>query len=258
MSEPLAKVERIRRMLPYATSERDEPLSIIPWTTYALIAANVLVFFYEFALTHQGAAQLNSFIADYALVPCEYTAHCALSPGTPTPFWLTLLTAMFLHGGWAHILGNMLFLWVFGSQIERSMGHLRYLAFYLVCGLGASAMEVAMAPTSTAPGLGASGAISGVLAAYLLLYPTSSVSTLLPISHFVIPIRLPAWLMIACWFLLQLGYGIASLDPSAAADVGGVAYWAHVGGFFTGAGFIWLFQRPDYVSQLRAYQHQVA
>jgi rhomboid family protein len=245
-------------MLPYATSARDEPLQSTPWTNYGLIAANVLVFCYELALNSQGAAQLNQFLLDYSLAPCEYTAHCAVSPGAPTPFWLTLFTAMFLHGGWAHLLGNMLFLWVFGSHIERSMGHLRYLAFYLVCGLGASAMEIAMAPTSTTPGLGASGAISGVLAAYLLLYPTSTVSTLLPISSIFIPIRLPAWVMIAGWFLLQLVSGIASLSSTAGADLGAVAYWALVGGFFTGAGFIWLFQRPDYVSRLRAYQHQVA
>jgi membrane associated rhomboid family serine protease len=245
-------------MLPYATSERNEPLQITPWTNYALIAANVLVFLFELTIGAQGVTQLNTFITDYALVPCEYTAHCAVYPGTPTPFWLTLFTSMFLHGGWAHLLGNMLFLWVFGSHIERSMGHLRYLAFYLACGLGASALEIATASTSSVPGLGASGAISGVLAAYLLLYPTSTVSTLLPISYLVIPIRLPAWLMIAGWFLLQLGYGIASLSPTASAHLGGVAYWAHVGGFVTGATLIWLFQRPDYVSQLRAYQHQAA
>jgi membrane associated rhomboid family serine protease len=245
-------------MLPYATSEHNEPLQITPWTNYALIAANFLVFFYELAVNSQGAAQINNFLLDYSLVPCEYTAHCAVYPGTPTPFWLTLFTSMFLHGGWAHLLGNMLFLWVFGSHIERSMGHLRYLAFYLVCGLGASALEIATAASSSVPGLGASGAISGVLAAYLLLYPTSTVSTLLPISYLVIPIRLPAWLMIAGWFVLQLAYGIASLSPTAGAGLGGVAYWAHVGGFVTGATLIWLFQRPDYVSQIRAYQGQAA
>jgi membrane associated rhomboid family serine protease len=248
-------------MLPYATSEHDEPLQITPWTTYALIAANILVFCYELALNSQGAAQLNTLLLDYALVPCEYTAQCAPYPGTPTPFWLTLLTSMFPHGGWAHLLGNMLFLWVFGSHIERSMGHLRYLAFYLLCGLGASALEIATAATSSVPGLGASGAIAGVLAAYLLLYPTSTVSTLLPISYVFIPIRLPAWVMIAGWFLLQLVSGVASLDPRTAADLGNVAYWAHVGGFVTGATLIWLFQRPDSVSRIRdyhAYQRQVA
>jgi membrane associated rhomboid family serine protease len=123
--------------------------------------------------------------------------------------------------------------------------------FYLLCGLGASAPEIATAANSTVPGLGASGAISGVLAAYLLLYPTSTVSTLLPISSLVIPIRLPAWLMIAGWFALQVVYGVASLNPNAGADLGGVAYWAHVGGFLTGATLIWLFQRPDYVRQIR-------
>src|SRR5262249_23317464 len=161
-----------------AASENDEPLQIVPWTNYGLIALNFLVFFYELAVSAQGEGPLNRFINGYSLVPCEYTSHCAVYAGTPTPFWLTLFTSMFLHGGWAHILGIMLFLWVFGSHIERSMGHLRYLIFYLACGLGASFLEIVTAANSNVPGLGASGAIAGVLAAYLVLYPTSTVRTL--------------------------------------------------------------------------------
>jgi membrane associated rhomboid family serine protease len=209
------------------------------------------VFFYELAVGTQGEGPLNRFIIDYSLVPCEYTGHCALYPGTPTPFWLTLFTSMFLHGGWAHILGNMVFLWVFGGHIERSMGHLRYLVFYLLCGLGASVLEIATAANSNVPGLGASGAIAGVLAAYLLLYPTSTVRGLLPISWVLIPVWLPAWVLIVGWFLLQLISGIASLSPDTGAAAGGVAYWAHVGGFLTGAVLIWPFSQPDQVAQLR-------
>jgi membrane associated rhomboid family serine protease len=243
-------------MIPYATSERDEPLQIVPWTNYGLIAANFLAFFYELAVGAQGDGPLNQFINGNSLVPCEYTHQCTLYPGTPTPFWLTLVTSMFLHAGWAHILGNMLFLWVFGGHIECSMGHLRYLVFYLLCGLGASALEIATSAGSNTPGLGASGAISGVLAAYLLLYPTSTVGTLLPISWILIPVRLPAWVLIVGWFLLQLVSGIASLSPDAGAAAGGVAYWAHVGGFVTGAALIWLCRQPDRVAKLRASQNR--
>lgn len=243
-------------MIPYATSENDEPLQIVPWINYGLIVANFLVFFYELDVGAQGGGPLNTFINGHSLVPCEYTHQCAVYPDTPTPFWLTLVTSMFLHGGWAHILGNMLFLWVFGGHVERSMGHLRYLVFYFICGMGANALEIATAANSNVPGLGASGAIAGVLAAYLLLYPTSTVRTVFPTSFTLIPIRMPAWVLIIGWFLLQLVSGVASLSPEAGAAVGGVAYWAHVGGFLTGAVLVWLFQRPEQVAKLRAHYAQ--
>jgi membrane associated rhomboid family serine protease len=134
-------------MIPYAASDVDEPTRIVTWTNYGLIALNFLVFFYELSVSAQGNTPFNQLISDYSLVPCEYTGHCALSAGTPTPFFLTLFTSMFLHASWDHILGNMLYLWVFGSHIERSMGHLRYLGFYLACGLGADALEIATAVT---------------------------------------------------------------------------------------------------------------
>jgi membrane associated rhomboid family serine protease len=149
------------------------------------------VFFYELAVGAQSNAPFTRLLDGYSLVPCEYTGHCALYAGTPTPFFLTLFTSIFLHASWDHILGNMLYLWVFGSHIERSMGHLRYLAFYLACGLGADALEIATAVNSNEPSLGASGAIAGVLGAYLVLYPTSMVRTLLPVS----------WILIPCAFL---------------------------------------------------------
>ncbi|MGZ3674246.1 MAG: rhomboid family intramembrane serine protease, partial [Ktedonobacterales bacterium] len=153
----------------------------------------------------------------FSLVPCEYTAHCAVYPGTPTPFWLTLFTSMFLHASWTHLLGNMAFLWVFGGHVERSMGHLRYLVFYFLCGLGADALEIATSATSNVSGLGASGAIAGVLGAYLLLYPTSTVRAVLPINWVLIPVWLPAWVLIVGWFLLQLVSGVASLSTDAGA-----------------------------------------
>lgn len=245
-------------MIPYAASEEDEPMQIVPWTNYGLIAVNFLVFFYELAVGAQGDAPLNQFINDFSLVPCEYTGHCTVYAGTPTPFWLTLFTSMFVHAGWAHILGNMVFLWVFGGHVERSMGHLRYLVFYFLCGLGANVLEIATSATSNVPGLGASGAISGVLGAYLMLYPTSTVRALLPISRVLIPVLVPAWVLIIGWFLLQLVSGVASLSLNAGAAAGGVAYWAHVGGFVTGSALIWLFRQPDRVAQLRAYHSRAA
>lgn len=236
--------------IPYTAADTDDPQSIFPWVNVGLIALNFLVFLYELSLGSQGDTTLNNFLNSYSLVPCEYTNHCTVYAGTPFPFFLTLFTSMFLHAGWAHILGNMLFLYVFGNHIERSMGHGRYLAFYLICGMGANALEIATAVNSNLPGLGASGAIAGVLAAYLVLYPTSRIGTVIPIGIFFLPARLPAWLFIIGWFGLQLIDGVMSLNSTSA---GGVAYWAHVGGFATGLVLVRLFTQPERVSQIRAY-----
>jgi membrane associated rhomboid family serine protease len=237
-------------MIPYTAADTEDPKSIFPWVNAGLIVLNFLVFFYELSLGSQGDTTLNNFLNGYSLVPCEYTNHCAVYAGTPFPFFLTLFTSMFLHAGWAHILGNMLFLYVFGNHIERSMGHGRYLAFYLICGMGANALEIATAVNSNLPGLGASDAIAGVLAAYLVLYPTSRIGTVIPIGIFFLPARLPAWLFIIGWFGLQLIDGVMSLNSTSA---GGVAYWAHVGGFATGLVLVRLFTQPARVSQIRAY-----
>jgi membrane associated rhomboid family serine protease len=238
-------------VIPY--SDPSEPNRIFPWVNIGLIVVNFLVFFYELSLGAGGTSQLNTFIDQYGVVPCEYTSHCAVYPGTPTPFWLTLFSSMFMHAGWLHILGNMLYLWVFGDNIENSMGHFRYLIFYLLCGLGASALEIATAVNSNVPGLGASGAIAGVLGAYLVLYPSSRIGTLIPITIILIPIRLPAWVLIGFWFLLQLFYGVVALSSRAASSTGGVAYWAHVGGFITGVVLIWFFRHPQRVNQMQRY-----
>ncbi len=236
-------------MIPYSADDTEDPTSATPIVTIGLIVANFLVFFYELAL--QGP-QLDTFINAYSLVPCEYTHQCAAYAGTPSPFWITLFSSMFMHAGWAHILGNMLFLFVFGIHVERSMGGLRYLAFYLICGLGANALEIATALGSNAPGLGASGAIAGVLAGYLLLYPRSHVRTLIPLGIFFWTARVPAWIFIGLWFLLQLVDGLASISS---ATSGGVAYSAHVGGFITGLLLVRLFAQSDRVDRLRVY-HQ--
>lgn len=215
-----------------------------------LIVVNFIVFFYELALG-QGT-QFDNFVNAYSLVPCEYSHQCAFYADTPNPFWLTLFSSMFLHAGWAHILGNMLFLFVFGIHVERSMGGPRYLLFYLICGLGANALEILTSLGSNLPGLGASGAISGVLAAYLVLYPSSHVRTLIPIGFLYWAARVPAWVFIGLWFLLQLFEGLASLNG---ADSGGVAYSAHVGGFVTGLLLVRVFAQSSRVDQLRVY-HQ--
>jgi len=238
-------------MIPYRADDAADPTNDLPVVTIGLIVVNFLVFFYELALGGQGS-QLDSFINAYSLVPCEYTRQCAVYAGTPDPFWLTLFSSMFLHAGWTHILGNMLFLFVFGIHVERSMGGPRYLVFYLICGLGANALEIATSAGSNLPGLGASGAISGVLAAYLLLYPASHVRTLIPIGFLYWAARVPAWVFIGLWFLLQLFSGLASISD---ATSGGVAYSAHVGGFVTGLLLVRLFAQSDRVNQLRVY-HQ--
>jgi membrane associated rhomboid family serine protease len=231
-------------------SDPSEPNRIFPYVNIGIIVVNFLVFFYELSLGAQGASTQNKFFLDYSLVPCEYTNHCHAYAGTPHPFWITLFSSMFMHAGWLHILGNMLYLWVFGDNVENSMGHVRYFFFYLLCGVGASVLEIATAVNSNTPGLGASGAIAGVLAGYLVLYPKSPVLTLIPITFILFPIRLPAWLLIGFWFVLQLVNGVVVLSSKVASQ-GGVAYWAHVGGFTTGFVLIWLLRKPERVSSVR-------
>jgi rhomboid family protein len=238
-------------VIPYRADDADDPTSAIPFVTIALIVANFIVFFYELSLSPD-SSQLDNFIRTYSLVPCEYTLQCTQS-GTPSPVWITLLTSMFLHAGWAHILGNMVFLFVFGLHVERSMGGVRYLIFYLLCGLGASAFEIAASASSSLPGLGASGAISGILAAYVVLYPGSHVRTLIPLGFFFFTARIPAWVFIGVWFAMQLIYGAASISQ---VNAGGVAYSAHVGGFLCGLLFVRLFAQTRRVDRLRVY-HQI-
>jgi membrane associated rhomboid family serine protease len=159
---------------------------------------------------------------------------------------------MFLHGGWDHLLGNMLFLFVFGIHVERSMGRLRFLLFYFACGLGANTLEILTSPGSDVPGIGASGAISGVLAGYLLLYPASHIDTLVPIGPLYWLARVPAWIFIGVWFAYQLLLSVVSFGDVAGG--GGVAYSAHVGGFITGLLLVRAFSHADWVEVIRARQ----
>ena len=172
---------------------------------------------------------------------------CLTDPGRQV---VHVLTSMFLHGSWLHLLGNMWFLWIFGNNIEDSMGRLRFVAFYLVCGLAAATGQVWASPNSVIPMVGASGAISGVMGAYLILFPTVRVYVLVPIIIFITSIALPAWVMLGYWFLIQFISGmVASGD-----DMGGVAFWAHVGGFVAGIVLIKFFARNDYLAAHRVGQ----
>ncbi|MCS6858850.1 MAG: rhomboid family intramembrane serine protease [Abditibacteriales bacterium] len=194
-----------------------------PFVNIALIWTNFLAFAYQLSL----GDRLDDFLRLTGVVPAHFTQ------GTSPLGWYPLLTSLFLHGGWMHLLGNMLFLWIFGDNVEDRLGHLRYLFFYLVCGVGASIVHIFFNLNSTVPAIGASGAISGVLAGYLMLYPTARVATLVIFFFLIDIVELPALLFIGIWFLQQFFAGVAML-PFADAAVGGVAYWAHIGGFVVG------------------------
>lgn len=210
---------------------RDEnPTQTIPLVTIAIILVNILVFLYELAL----GSDLNSFINSYALFPGRFTQSLSASPLTFTAF-LPIFSSMFMHGGFIHIIGNMLYFWIFGNNIEDVLGHMKFFFFYLICGVGAALAHILSAPDSALPTLGASGAIAGVLAAYLLLFPRARVLTLIPIFFFIELAELPAFLIIGLWFVLQLANGVASITSQpVSAGVGGVAWFAHIGGFLTG------------------------
>ncbi len=202
----------------------------VPWTTLAIVAANVAMFAWELRLTWLlGPGALTAFIDTYAFVPGRFLAH----PFSPDQ-WRTVFTAMFMHAGWLHIGSNMLFFWVFGAGLEDRLGHLRLLAFYLVAGVAGTVAQALVAPASMVPTLGASGAIAGVLAGYLLVFPRRRVTTLIFIVFFVEVAALPAWIMIGVWLLSQVASGIGALEGAAAAS-SGVAYFAHLGGFAAGA-----------------------
>jgi membrane associated rhomboid family serine protease len=206
------------------------PRSTFPVVTLALIAVNVAVFFHEVSLPPHAAAQ---FISTYAMVPARLSLALSSSPQvTLGDALLPLFTSMFLHGGWLHIIGNMWFLWIFGDNVEDRLGHVPYLFFYIVCGLGAGAAQLFFEWGSKVPSLGASGAISGVLGAYLVFFPGSQILTLVPLFIFWFTARLPAVLFIGLWFLIQFLSGLESLTMAQA--VGGVAWWAHIGGFLLG------------------------
>jgi membrane associated rhomboid family serine protease len=215
----------------------DNPTRITPYVTYALLAINIVVFIYELSLT---PPQLERFFQLYAVVPKELTASLnGIAVNQPIPEPLTLITSQFLHGGFMHILGNMLFLWIFGNNIEDKLGHVKYLIFYLTCGALAALAQWIVSTQSAIPALGASGAIAGVLGAYILRFPRAKVRTLLFLGPFITFPEIPAIFFLGIWFIQQALYGVASLNvPSTIGmENGGVAYFAHIGGFVFGAIF---------------------
>lgn len=223
----------------------ENPTEIRPVFTLLLIAANVAVW-----VMLQGAgtpAALEQSVVVFGTYPCKLTGACeAAGLG-----WSSLVTAMFMHGSWGHLLGNMLFLWVFGNNVEDSMGRLRFLVFYLVCGVAASLAHVFLSPASAVPAVGASGAISGVMGAYIVLYPRARVLTWVP-PFFLL--HLNAFLVLGYWFFIQLATGVFTYGP-AQGEGGGVAVWAHVGGFVAGVVLIRLFARPRLVEARKAGVH---
>lgn len=214
----------------------DNPTRITPYVTYGLIAANILVFLYQLTLTPQ---QLEAFFYTWAVVPKQLTASFAGESigAAGFPEWITLITSQFLHGGFLHIIGNMLFLWIFGNNVEDQLGHVKYLIFYIACGVLAALAQWFFSSGSAVPSLGASGAIAGVMGAYILRFPRVPILTLIPLGFFFWTFRIPAIFYLGIWFAQQALYGVASLQArtNIGMEGGGVAYWAHAGGFVFGA-----------------------
>ena len=201
------------------------PSRTTPIVTIALIVTNVLVFLFELSL---GPA-VNDFTLYFGLVPAAFS-------------WVAVFTSMFLHGGLFHVAGNMLYLWIFGDNVEDRMGHGRFLVFYLLCGIAAALAQTIAAPDSVVPMVGASGAIAGVMGAYFVLYPKSRIVTLIPLFFFFQIVEVPAIFFLGIWFLMQFLSGVGSIVTAAQ---GGVAFWAHVAGFLAGLSGVIVFRRPE-------------
>ena len=246
-------------MFPYHDENQTQRTPLVTW---ALIALNVGAW-----ITVQGAGTsraLAASVCNFGLIAGELTG--AVPPGTaielgeglvcftdPGRQAAHVLTSMFLHGSWMHLLGNMWFLYLFGNNVEDSMGRGRFAIFYVLCGVAAALVQVLFTPDSPVPMVGASGAISGVMGAYLVLYPRVRVFTFVPIGFFLMSMALPAWTMLIYWFVLQI---LGSVTAVAGATAAGVAFWAHIGGFVAGLVTVRVFARRDYVSDHRAHHYR--
>jgi membrane associated rhomboid family serine protease len=203
----------------------------VPVVNLVIIGLNALVFLFELTLSDQG---LERFVFTFGMVPARLQLTSPLGLlGNPLPL-ITLLTHMFLHGGWVHFLSNMWILFIFGDNVEDRMGHGRYILFYALAGLASGLLQAVVSPGSRVPAIGASGAIAGVLGAYFILYPAGRVLTFIPLFIFPWLVEIPAIIYLGFWFVTQLFSGIASLNVAGAANMGGVAWWAHIGGFLFG------------------------
>jgi len=223
----------------------DNPQVNTPYACYTIIALNALAWFLL-----QGAGfgeQLNASVCDYGLIPADLFANDSFQqnesfcPPQQSLGWGGVLSSMFMHGSWMHILGNMWFLWVFGDNVEDSMGTARFAIFYVLSGFAAAAAQVWADPSSAVPMVGASGAIGGVMGAYIMLYPRVKVHMIFILIILIIPFRVPAIAMLGYWILVQVVGGISSMGSTG----GGVAFWAHVGGFAAGAALIWVFKDEE-------------
>jgi len=210
------------------------PIRTTPYVTYALIILNLLVFGYEISLS---PAELGELFRTWAVVPDELSASLDAGMVLQSREWLTLITSQFLHGGLLHVGGNMLYLWIFGNNVEDQMGHSRFLVFYLGCGTLAGLAQWFFAMGSDIPCLGASGAIAGVMGAYVFRFPEVRILTLVPLGPIPLPVQIPALFYLGIWFVQQAFYGVASLEAPTMIGMegGGIAYWAHAGGFVVGA-----------------------
>jgi membrane associated rhomboid family serine protease len=214
----------------------NNPTVLTPYVTFGLVAVNVLAFIYESSLPSPQA--LNGFFHVAALIPRELTASFAgVATNQPIPEWTTLITSQFLHAGFLHLAGNMLFLWIFGNNVEDKLGHIKFLIFYISCGVLAALSQWYFSQNSGIPSLGASGAIAGVMGAYVLRFPQAEVLGVIPLGFFFPTFRVPAIYFLGFWFIQQAFYGVASLGAptNVGMESGGIAYWAHAGGFVFGA-----------------------
>jgi membrane associated rhomboid family serine protease len=204
------------------------PSRTVPYLTVTIIILNLLAWFYELGLPRE---DLPLFLQQFGVVPAYFTLP-------------TLISSMFLHGGWSHVLGNMWYLWIFGDNVEDRMGHGRFLVFYLLCGIVAALGQIVIDPTSTLPTIGASGAIAGVMGAYFVLYPQSRVLTLIPLIIFWEIVELPAIFLLGFWFLMQL-FSAGAIAATTSSQGGGVAFMAHVAGFVTGLLGVFVFRKRE-------------
>jgi rhomboid family protein len=229
----------------------DQPRFSTPYVNYFIIALNAGIFLFELSVGAQSQRALNGLVYHFGIVPTNFV-HALSSAPHPnlSVAFLPILTSMFLHGGWLHIIGNMWVLWIFGDNIEDYLGHIRYLLFYLACGIAAAICHILLNVGSNIPTVGASGAIAGVMGAYFLLYPRAKVLTLVPLIIFFTFWWLPAWIVLGYWFVLQFFSGAAT-SVAYTTQGGGIAFWAHVGGFLAG-----LFLIKTIPRRVRRYGYQ--
>jgi rhomboid family protein len=211
------------------------PSRTVPFMTIAIIGANILVFLYELSL----GAEIQNFIVTYGLIPARFVRFYEFHGGFLDNSLIPLFASMFLHAGWFHIIANMWFLWIFGDNVEDKLGHGTFLFFYLFCGMAAGLWQVAVAPYSRMPTIGASGAISSVLGAYLVSFPFARIYSI----FIIFPVEVPAAFFLVLWFAIQFLAGTAQLAPVAGQGTAEVAYWEHIGGFISGLLFTWMVSR---------------